>query len=333
MLHGMKIPALALLFATHAIAQTAPDGDLGPARQRLAQALAKTQSLTNTAFTVQWKQPDLPGIAPTGDENAPAVLQDMRKRMQAARSGTVYGSWHPDLLWLEFDNETADTLLLSGRWTLARDKERPWCLRTARFADGNPIPFLPDPLLLFRELAAMELTLTRRGIDEQNERPLEMLSMTLTHEQACRLRWAGLLPAGLLGGGDPMMAALMQRGMGAGERRAPPVPETPLDLAITIDPATGRLHRVHFRTWQRAMQLQGGTATVTVGMPPQGGRARRDAESEPSTAVKPPSEFDSGLPRRSGRDLEPFDFEIVLQRHGEQPAPELDAAMKQLLGR
>jgi hypothetical protein len=333
MLHGMKIPALALLLTTCAMAQTQPDDNLDPARQRLAQALAKTQSLTHTAFTVQWKQPELPGAAPAEDDNAPAALQNMRKRMQAARSGTVHGSWHPDMLWLEFDNETADTLLLSGRWTLARDKERPWCLRTARFADGNPIPFLPDPLLLFRELAAMELTLTRRGIDAQEERPLEVLSLTLTHEQASRLQWAGLLPAGLLGGGDPMMAALMQRGMGAGERMAPPVPETPLDLAITIDPATGRLHRVHFRTWQQAMQLRAGTATVQVGFPPQGGRAQRKAESEPAKQATAPTLFDRGLPRREGDNLEPFDFEIVLQRHGEQPAPELDAAMKQLLGR
>jgi len=329
----MRNTAFALLCATQLIAQAEPDAGLLPARQRLLQTLAKTQSLTNTAFSVHWKQPELPGATASGDEEAPAALLAVRKRMQAAKSGAAHGSWHPDTLWLEFANEAADTVLLTGRWMLARDNQRPWCLRAGRFADGNTVNFLPDPLLLLRELASMDLSVNRRGIDQQDERPLEVLSVTLSHAQVSNLHWAGLLPAGLLGSSDAMMAAVMRRGMGAAERGAPPVPKMPVDLAITLDPATGRLHRVHFRTWLPAMQMQAGTATVQVGFPPPGAKAKRDDGPEAAEETKTPLEYDRGLPLRKGRDLEPFDYEIVLHRHGEQPAPELDAAMKQLLGR
>ncbi|MCK5941477.1 MAG: hypothetical protein KAI24_05860, partial [Planctomycetes bacterium] len=236
----------------------APTDALTTAGKKLSEALTRTAAQAGTAFELQWgpqekeKQPDMRVI---GNIFGPA-------------NGKVTGSWHDDLLHVVFDNDAEDQLLLVGGRMLARDATHEWRRRRGRFADGNQVHFVADPQALLQQLGGWQLAVTRRGAGSFEDRPVEVISVTLNAEQVAELFWSGALPPGLQSGGA--MFANMIRIGNAGQRPAPPIPTLTLDLAIAIDPGSGTVYEIRGNSWvenngnRNIFVLQGGAAKVQL---------------------------------------------------------------------
>lgn len=307
--------------------------DLGAAKTKLHGALQKSAALADTAFTVSWG-PDKKKKA--NDDNPFAAM------MGARMSGKATGSWHRDSLALAFDGETADELLATGRRTLAKSGTDDWKVRAGRFADGNKLDFVPDPSLLLQQLASWDLEVTQRTAGALDDRPVEIVSVTLSPEQVAEAIYAGLLPEAItqaaMGGGVFRIAAGMGIGGAAAGRKAPPAPTTTIDLAIHLDPGTNLIHQLHFRGWTKADQ-QGAAGVVMV----QGGGVRvggtgddeDEEEDEKETAAKAegPLVYENGLPVRPRKKISVSDCTIRFTEHGQKSPAPLTDKQKQLLGR
>lgn len=304
----------ALLPAQDAPKQPAPPNAASEAK--VGKALRATAESKNTAFDAAWG-PERPK---QGETALPSALLD---RM----GGKVSGAFFADRLAVVFDNQERDELLQVGRHTLARSGGGDWRLRKERYADGNAAEFVPDPPLLLRMLSSFELPLTKSAVAAIDDRPVEIASATLTPEQIGELIFAGALP-------KPFAATTSVR-MGAAGRAAASPPEATVDLAITFDPATGIVHRVHLRTYSKAR----GGAMVMIGG--RGGRGQVASVVEPEKkedqAVEPlpgkPMEYIEGLPVRPSSGMMVTNFEVRLHDHGRVAVPVLDDQQQRLLGR
>jgi hypothetical protein len=320
---------------TPAATAPAPANDaLAAAKQRLNNALRKASGEHDTAFTAHW--------GPEGkkdDERERAMAMFMTGATGA--KGKVTGSWHADRMHLRFDGDEGDELVFAGRRTLAKDGKSEWRLRSGRFADGNTIGFAPDVALLLQQLAGWDLAVTRHEAGSHNDRPVEIVSVTLSPEQVAEAVWTGALPESLVQ--SAMMGIAMIAGVGGGARPAAPVPTATIDLALQFDPATGVIHRLHFRSWvaEDAMVrgmgavriVRAGGAVMVAG---GGGDDDQDGEEEkdePAADAKAPLNYEHGLPLRPRKKTTVNDFVIELSNHGQMPAPELDALQRKLLGR
>jgi hypothetical protein len=318
--------------AAPAPTQAATSDALAAAKQRLNNALRKASGQNDTAFTARW--------GPEGKKD------DERERAMAmflggatGGKGKVSGSWHADRMHLRFDGDEGDELVFAGRRTLAKDGKSEWRLRTGRFADGNTIGFAPDMALLLQLLAGWELAVTRHEAGSHNDRPVEILSVTLSPEQVAEAVWTGALPESLVQ--SAMMGFAMIAGVGGGARPAAPAPTATVDLALQFDPATGVIHQLHFRSWVAEDAMVRGMGAVRIvraagAVQVVGGGDDEDGEEEkeePAADANAPLRYEHGLPLRPRKKTTVNDYVIELSNHGQIPAPELDALQRKLLGR
>lgn len=297
---------------------TAPDGFDAPATaKRLQEVLRRTAGIRDTAFVAQWR-PMAPGGGAVG---MPSVLVERL-------SGKVSGSWHEGSALCTFDNGEQDELLQHGRHTLARSRGGAWRVRRNSFADGNHFEFLPDPELLVRLLANLELVPTHRSFGRLDDREVEIVSTTLTREQIGELLFAGAHPR--------PFSATRQVAVGPGGRAPATVPDAVLDFAIAFDPATKLVLRIRSMCYSKA---SGGAAVLVGGVaarpvaPPRANEPEPKAEPQPEPAEGAPLEYTDGLPVRAAEGKQVLEFDLRLRDHGKATAPTLDAAQLRLLGR
>ncbi len=305
----------------------APD-PLAGAKARLATALEKTATLRDVAFAAKW------GPAEGDDADAAATAQ----QFGALPNGKAGGSWHDNLLHVRFEGDAGDEVAMAGRFAIAKDANNDWCARSTRFADGNATSFVPDPERLLRLLAGMDLAVVHRAVGTLDERPVEILSVTLNPDQIADLAWSDAMPDTVTNGGAFRFA--LMAAAGGGPRAAAPRPDATVDVAITLDPALSLIQRVQLRSWTKANDGQrvifrGGAGAIRV---VTGGGNRRgdekDAEEEPEkTDPKAPLQYEDGLPKRARKKMDVYDFDVRLTEHGAHKAPDLGAAAARLLRR
>lgn len=289
-------------------------------RERLEKALQRAATLTDTAFAAAW-----------GPDRKRGNAQDPFGLLPGAgATGEVSGSWHPDLVHVKFAGDEQDEVLIAGRRMIARSKAAKWALRAGRFADGTEAPFVPDVALLLDQLARWQLALTHREVGMLDDRPVEVLSVTLNDDQVTETVWGGLLPPALTSGMPGAVVRLAFGGRGAGGRMAPTRPDATIDLAVTIDPATGVVHQLHFRAY--ANEGMAGRVVVMGGARGVGGNDEAEAEPEEEIDEDAPLVYVDGLPKRPRQKKVVNDFTVRLGPQGEAKAPKLDAAAKELLG-
>ena len=306
-MHALLLMA-ASLFAALGIAQDeAPVQANAAAVRSVQERLLATAALGRTAFTAEWLWPD--------------ASSSLMAR-QATRESTIAdGTFHDEALWVRWTKRTPTELLQVGRHALLRSGDGAW--RVAKLNGGALPPFVPDPQLLLRLLAASALQIGDRGIGERQGQAVELVAMTLTPEQCAELVFAGAMldPNPLPSGLRQMMG---QRGVPANA-----IPEPTVDVGIEFDVKTGQLLRLRIRALvaptdtARIRQLAGGRAAG--GAPP--------AEAATPQAPAAPLRYEDGMPVRASEGLEERVFELRLLDHGKAPELELDAQQRRLLGR
>lgn len=297
-------------------------------RARLRKALQQTAATSDTAFEARWGPAD--GKLP----------KDGFQRMLAQRqSGKATGSWHPDLSTCAIAGKDGDEIIRAGRRTIVRSADLAWQRRAGRFADGNPIPHVPDIELLVDLLAGWDLATIHRETGSLDDRPVETLTATLNEDQLKEAIWSGALPESLATssiGVNLFRIAAGGAGRAGAKRTAAPLPAATVDIAIAIDPATALVQQIRCRSYiDQNVRMGGGGAGVAVFV---GGAAAADPEDEEDDdeeEVDPdaPMQFDNGLPRRPRKGKIVNDFVVTLKDHGQRTAPELTAEQRQLLKR
>lgn len=323
---------LACLLASPLFAQEPSKPDpLVAARTRLQAALAKSAATPDTAYAAKLAE----------DRKGKQAEETMILPGVGVGSNFVsHGSWHAGLLHCVFEGDPADELLVSGRRTLAKAGDGPWALRSRRYADGNTLDFLPDPELLLERLAAWNLAIVHREVGTLDDRPVEIFTATLNPDQVAEATYAGLVPAWISGAGMNPFAVLV--GMRNGGGRPPVAPPTStVDLSIALDPATGLVHELHFRSWSkqpknggmagRFVVVQGGAGGVRV----QNGNDENDEDEEEKDAAEAKKDtepkYENGLPVRPRKKTTVVDYTVKFTEHGKAKAPALDEAQKALL--
>src|SRR5262245_43124208 len=299
---------------------------LAAAKQKLTAALQKTAALQDTGFRANW--------GADKKKKGEASPFDM---LGGNSTGKVEGSWYSDRQHLAFDNDTKDELVVAGRRSIAKDDQRDWCLRPGRFADGNPTGFVPDVPLLLQQLAKWDLAVVQRTASALDDRPVEVISVTLNADQVREAVWAGLIPESVA---SPLMGGIMR--FGGGGRSAATPPLATVDLAVTIDPGTSLVHQIQFRSWSKQNAMgkaaggvfvvqAGGGAVTTVGG--GGGDDDEEDEAKTETGKAAPMTWENGLPVRPRKKTTVMDYTVRLFDHGSKKAPELSDEQKKLLGR
>lgn len=313
-----------------------PSAELAAAKARVAGALQKGSQLTDTAFVMKWG----PDKKKKGGDDAFARM------MGASFSGETKGSWHRELTHVAYEGENDDELLLAGGRMLAKDGTNDWRLRAGRFADGNTVSFVPDVPRLLQQLATWDLAITNRTVGSRDDRPIEIVTVALNAEQVTEAIWAGLLPEAIVTATGVSGARVfrMAAGVGGGAAARPPAtaPESTIDLAIHLDPATNVIHQLHFRGWTKE-NAGGGAGGIFVVAGAGGARVagaggddeeedeEKDAKAGADKAA--PLVYENGLPVRPRKKTSVTDVVVTLSQHGTQQAPALTDAMKKLLGR
>ena len=308
-------------------------------KQRLATALQKTAALNDVGFTASWG-PDKKNKK-ADDDQAFLVAQGRQS------TGKVSGSWHPDSRHVGFEDASGDELWNVAGRTIARDNDRAWCVRKNKFADGNPISFEADIAALVRLLATMDLAVVNRSPGSIDDKPVEIVTVTLNPDQVTELARGEHVPDVVLS--NPFGGFAMFVGGGAAALRPEAQkPTATVDLAIAFDPGTSLVQELRFRSWMkdpgngRNFVVRGGAGAVRViGAGAGGDDDEEDEEGEKAGADKAktdaaadaPMQYENGLPVRPRKKTTVTDFTVRLTEHGTRKTPELDDAAKKLLGR
>lgn len=254
-------------------------------------------------------------------------------------TGTLRGSWHQGLTHLRLDGEgVKDELLLAGRRMIAKDDKTDWVLRVGRFADGNQTGFLPDVQLLLTQLAMWPLAVTQRTVGSLDDRPIEIFSVTLNPDQVADASFTDLIPESLASTANPFAQLLRIQAVGNGKPLRQPLqkPESTIDIAIFVDPATGTVHQLRFRSWtkQDPRFANAGRAAIVVrnGVAQQVGPAEEDEDEDENAKADAPLQYEGGLPERRRKNMTVREYTVKLTGHGQTAAPELSDKQRQLLG-
>lgn len=309
---------LGLALASHLLAQVPTDAANDAAKRRVVQALQRAATQVDTGFEATWGE-DNPAKA--GPNPAPNPLQ---MAMTARLSGATKGSWHQGLRHVIYTGDEGDQLLVTPQGLLARDQQRPWTPRNHRFADGNPIPFVPAPERLLQFLATTDLAVTHTEVGALDDHPVQTVTFTLNADQASELLWQGLVPPTLLS------ASLGDLPFNLRGRQGPRNPATPVaatvDLAVTIDPATGDIRRLHLRAWNPANAGAGqGFVVFQAGGQVIAGQGQAEAEAADEPDPNAPLTWQDGLPVRPRAKMVVRDYVVRLQDQGTAKPPELPA--------
>jgi hypothetical protein len=287
-------------------------------KKRLKAALAKSGATADTAFSLKW------GPDKKAKQNNPFAAM-----MGQSNSGSVKGSWHDDCRTVKFAGKGKDELLLSGTRMLARDDNRDWCRRNAHFADGNQITYIPDPQVLLQQLAAWPLAITHREAGALNDRPVEIVSVTLNADQVGELFWSGALPEsmGTNNGNGNVFRIARQVGGGRAARAAATPPDVTMDLAISLDPSTHLVHEIRARAWAK----ENANMAVFVINGRIGGNADDEEEDEDEVDESAPLVYEKGLPKRPRKKMSVANFTLRLTEHGQRAKAELNDKQRSLL--
>lgn len=303
------------LHAQDAAAKAAPK----QADQRLQKSLATMAQLPSCAFStvLSWQQGD--GKKPRGAQvvllggGGRLLRAGAEERVKGVSRGGVLGAT------CSGDNE----VVFAGRRQIARVENGDWKLRDQCLAGGQDLPFVLDPQLLFDRLLALGPEVTHAEVGTWNDRPIEILTVTVEGDDAVELLWSGALPE--QGGGLGGIMIVNQGG-----RKAVPKPDVVIDLAFFVDPATRLVHELKVRSYAEAGAK--GARIVAIGGPGGGFHIGGEEEEEEEEQEATAPAFEDGLPVRDTEDRVVQKLDVTFTDHGEAPLPELDETARRLLG-
>jgi hypothetical protein len=333
---------LPALFGVTLVAQNAPSPDaLAAAKTKLQKSLAAMLQLDNCAFKSSWG----PDVKPGKDDDNNANNNGINLLFAAGTAPVTEatGAWDHRLLRCRLGD---DEVLTGNRRLLARENNGAWKLRRDKRADGSPLGFVPDPPQLLQWLAAQDVHVTHREVGTVDDKPVEFLTVTLDADQVAEAVWSGLLPEGSSMFGAGMAGVVVFRaqmaqvaGGAAAAKPVMPKPEATIDLAFAIDPATGLVHRIELRSWQKndangmARVVQRGGAIVVAGRN-AGNDDEEDSEEDAKkakAAAAAPMVYENGLPQRPRKKMNVDAFAITFVDHGKAEIAVDDAAKALLL--
>src|SRR5690606_1602118 len=226
-----------------ACALPAQEVDLAQASERLQEALARTRALDAVAFQ---------SIESTDE----ALLRGLP--IPPKDDVQVNGRRAGDLLLASIGYDEDEVLLAGGRM-LARQGGGAWKLRRNCLADGRPLPFVADPLQmvgLLADLPAKDRAVVHAEPGKVRDADVTVYTITLAGAAADELLFAGFMPRTA---GPRAMVAL------GGATDLLPKPQVTLDIAISVDAATGHVVRLQSRAYVKStlpgnvrIQVQGG---------------------------------------------------------------------------
>lgn len=291
-------------------------------KKRLQAALQTSAETTDTAFVIEW-----------GPDQAARPQNPFGRLLGGVNSGKATGSWHKELRSVKFDGDEEDQVLVAGARTIARDATRDWCVRSGRYADGNRLNYVPDPQALLAQLAAWPLAVTQRSAGAIDDRPVEIISVTLNPDQIGELLWSGSLPETMANGLTSVLR-IAAGGRGQNLRTAATPPDVTVDLAIAIEPGANRVHEIRGRAWKKAQGRRGGVIAFPAGrVQVLGGQANDDEEGDDEQEVDPkaPLVYENGLPKRPRKKMTITNFRLGLSAHGQTEPEVLNDRQKRLL--
>ena len=326
-----RVTCLLALCGAFANAQEAAADPLVQARERLRKSLTTTAELSSCAFEAAWG-PAAKAKADDDEDDAEGAVAVRALGFvgMGDGSGKAAGAWTRDLLQCKSDDQE---LIAANRRTIARSGSDGWILRKNRWADGATVAFLPDPQLLLDLLQQSDLAVTHREVSTLNDRPVEILGVTLNQDQVADLMWGGQIPEiNSFGAAAVFIAA------GGAGRVAQPKPDAIVDVAFALDPASGQIHEITVRSYTksemavggRVFRIRAGGGGVVVGGPGGDDEDEKDDKDQQGAAA-PPLVYKNGLPERSRKKMQVNDYVLTLRDHGQAKAPELDTTAKALL--
>ncbi len=326
----VRILALVLCCGSTLVAQDAPvpkqpDPQQIDAAVLLDKALQKMAGLNSVSFKTSETQDD-------------ASTRQIMKQMAGLGGGMlgnqdtiVRGAQSDGILHAKMNDGNDEVALHRGRMVARSDSQ--WKLRRNRLYGGAPMPFVLDPQLFFEALGQLpKSSLTIRKIDHQEttEGKRVVLSLTLEGEAAADFALAGTLPPISKGFGG-MIAKLGAMGVGGGGR-----PDITLDLALTVDPLTALVHKVHSASYQEG-GLPGAGRVVVAGAGGGGFDEEDEEDEKEEEEVKTRDAqgkrlYKRGLPvRKLKNSLSKMEFDISFAKHGEPHVFDLDTTARKLL--
>lgn len=234
---------------------------------------------------------------------------------------SVKGGWQGDLLW----GETDDDLFVVGNGRMLCKTDGGWKLRGKTLGSGATAPFLFSPAVLFRQLA--DLPAAQKKIaavegGEQSGKKVAILTVTLTDAAAQELALSGALPAS----GGPMLFALGGGGM------APEKTYT-VDLALSIDPATGDVLRLRAKVYEDNPMLANVRFQVNDGNGPDDGDDAKEPAGKSDEAKSGAPVIKKGLPERKPGKTESVSYlKVDFKDLDAGKAPAIDDKAKHWLG-
>lgn len=267
------------------------------------------------------------------------VVQSSGRR--PARVDGVSGTWTSSLCQAE--TEDGDQLAFAnGRMVaLLAGSDRGWVLRNGHLADGNVAPLVLDPGLFFTILGEMKLEVTHSEPGSRDDRPVQLLSVTLDDEQVAELEWAGLLPTNPDSIANSTMGIAIgfaRAGARAKQRARPPIPERMVDLVLVLDPATGFVFevraRVHEKQDANAKRIRARLGAIGGGL--RGGGADEEVEGEPEEEEENATPtWAEGFPNRGRtfrKDYASFEYRLTLSEHNAVEPEAIPERARRLLG-
>ena len=243
------------------------------------------------------------------------------------------GVWHRDLLSVKIGD--TEEVAFHGRLMIARDDDHEWVLRRGRLASGKPLPFTLDPSTLFANLANMTYKVVHNEVGTIDNKPVETYTIHIDEEDALTLRWSGCLPdedgrsgSGVVFGGAGAIRVFAAGGGG----RAGPKPDVSVDLAISFDPATKMIYRIHGRSMTEG--AAGAFAGRVILRRGAGGFFQEEEEEEEEEEEAKEGTFKNGLPVRLKKELKKatvLEFTYTFTKHGDTTPPKLDRRARGLL--
>jgi hypothetical protein len=307
---GAAVPALGQQPAA------APPKPFAGAKVRLLKALATTAHLQSCAFRAHWG----PVIDKPEQGNQPALM--MRLIGQSVSDGAVTGTWCDPVLLVDFGEQ--GKVVQVGRRRIAEPPRGSWVERTDRLGDGSPLGFLPDPQFLLEGLQRMDLEVIHDDVGNLQDRPVEIVTVTLAKEQVATLSGSSLWPR--------QSALFVARAVGPHGR----TPDATVDVACFLDPATGFVHAIKLRGYEKSpfrVMAGGGGGGIAIQVA-SGNESSDDEKDRDAAAKKGGSELKiaDGLPERDKENRIVFDYVLEFSDHGRVPAPALDDNARALLG-
>ena len=270
----------------------------------LREALAKTAELPGGTFKTVEVQ-DL------------AMMRRFAAQMPAS-DVEITGQWQRGLRAVTVNDEHK-VVLHAGRLLVQDGKN--WALRRDTLLNGQRVPFVLDPELLFtvlRDVPAAKLAVRNEERVKAGEAEHVVLGITLDGSHAIDAALSGALP---VSGGFTMMGPMAAR-------LELPAPELTVDLAFTVDPATKLVQRVRAKVYRVERMPDNVRIQVAGG---EGGEEETEEDAEPA---KPDAklEYKKGLPvRKLDKSLSVIDYDVKFTDHGQPAKPDLDDRAARLL--